>query len=113
MTEKKLPLSPQEMAVLVKKVGTPFNIYDGDEIERNAEEMKNAFSWAPAFTNYFAVKALPNINILKLLGKHGFGADCSSLSELYMAKEAGIEGKDIMFTSKDTPDEEFKVAFDL
>ena len=42
MTEKKLPLSPQEMAVLVKKVGTPFNIYDGDEIEKNAEEMKAA-----------------------------------------------------------------------
>ena len=113
MTEKKLPLSTLQMVSLVNKVGTPFNIYDGDEIERNAEEMKKAFSWAPSFTNYFAVKALPNINILKLLKKHGFGADCSSLPELYMAKEAGIQGKDIMFTSNDTPDEEFKVAYDL
>ena len=91
MTEKKLPLSSSELLDLVKKVGTPFNIYDGDEIEKNAEEMKAAFSWAPSFTNYFAVKALPNINILKLLGKHGFGADCSSLPELYMAKAAGID----------------------
>ena len=66
MTEKKLPISSSEMLALVKKVGTPFNIYDGDEIEKNAEEMKSAFAWAPAFTNYFAVKALPNINILKV-----------------------------------------------
>ena len=113
MTEKKLPLSSSELLDLVKKVGTPFNIYDGDEIEKNAEEMKAAFSWAPSFTNYFAVKALPNINILKLLGKHGFGADCSSLPELYMAKAAGIEGKNIMFTSNDTPDEEFREAYNL
>ena len=113
MTEKKLPLSSSELLDLVKKVGTPFNIYDGDEIEKNAEEMKAAFSWAPSFTNYFAVKALPNINILKLLVKHGFGADCSSLPELYMAKAAGIEGKNIMFTSNDTPDEEFREAYNL
>ena len=113
MTEKKLPLSSSELLDLVKKVGTPFNNYDGDEIEKNAEEMKAAFSWAPSFTNYFAVKALPNINILKLLGKHGFGADCSSLPELYMAKAAGIEGKNIMFTSNDTPDEEFREAYNL
>ncbi|MCI7605564.1 MAG: diaminopimelate decarboxylase, partial [Spirochaetales bacterium] len=107
MTEKNLPLSGSELLSLAKRVGTPFNLYDGDAIEKNAEEMKEAFSWAPEFTNYFAVKALPNINILKLLGKHGFGADCSSLPELYMAKAAGIEGKNIMFTSNDTPDEEF------
>ena len=79
MTEKKLPLSTLEMVSLVNKVGTPFNIYDGDELERNAEDMKKAFSWAPSFTNYFAVKALPNINILKLLKKHVFIADYSSL----------------------------------
>ena len=55
MTEKKLPLSDSELTALVNKVGTPFNIYDGNAIERNAEEMKSAFSWAPDFINYFAV----------------------------------------------------------
>lgn len=113
MTEKKLPLSDSEIKALVEKVGTPFNIYDGNAIERNAEEMKSAFSWAPDFINYFAVKALPNINILKLLRRHGFGADCSSLPELLLAEEAGITGHDIMFTSNDTPDEEFRKAYEL
>lgn len=113
MTEKKLPLSDEELIALVEKVGTPFNIYDGNAIEKNAEEMKRAFSWAPDFINYFAVKALPNINILRLLRRHGFGADCSSLPELLLAEEAGITGHDIMFTSNDTPDEEFKKAYEL
>ena len=113
MTEKNLLLEENELISLAKKVGTPFNIYDGDAIEKNAEDMKAAFSWAPEFTNFFAVKALPNINILKLLASHGFGADCSSLPELYMAREAGIPGERIMFTSNDTPDEEFQTAFEM
>ena len=113
MTEKNLLLEENELISLAKKVGTPFNIYDGDAIEKNAEDMKAAFSWAPEFTNFFAVKALPNINILKLLASHGFGADCSSLPELYMAREAGIPGERIMFTSNDTPDEEFQTAYEM
>lgn len=113
MSEKNLPLSDNEIIKLASKVTTPFHIYDGDAIERNAEEMKKAFEWAPSFINYFAVKALPNINVLKLLRKHGFGADCSSLPELLMSKEAGISGENIMFTSNDTPDEEFRTAYEM
>lgn len=113
MTPKNLPLSSSEMLSLSSKLPTPFHLYDGDAIERNAEEMKSAFSWAPEFVNFFAVKALPNVNILRLLAKHGFGADCSSLPELLMAEEAGISGDRIMFTSNDTPDEEFKKAYEL
>lgn len=113
MTAKNLPLSSNKMLALAAKLPTPFHLYDGDAIERNAEEMKSAFSWAPEFVNFFAVKALPNVNILRLLAKHGFGADCSSLPELLMAEEAGISGNKIMFTSNDTPDEEFRKAFEL
>lgn len=113
MSTKNLPLSDDEIISLCRTVETPFHLYDGDAIERNAEEMKAAFSWAPGFINYFAVKALPNVNILKLLRSHGFGADCSSLAELIMAEEAGITGHDIMFTSNDTPDEEFRKAYEL
>lgn len=113
MTTKNLPLSSSEMQSLASRLPTPFHLYDGDAIERNAEEMKSAFSWAPEFVNFFAVKALPNVNVLRLLAKHGFGADCSSLPELLMASEAGITGDKIMFTSNDTPDEEFRKAFEL
>lgn len=112
MTEKKLP--DADLLSLAKKVGTPFNIYDGKAIAENAKALYDAFSWVEGgFTDFFAVKALPNINILRLLASLGFGADCSSLPELILAKQAGIEPDKIVFTSNDTPDEEFKAAYDM
>lgn len=113
MTEKNLPLSSQDLARLARKVGTPFHIYDGRAIKANANAFYDAFSWSEGFINYFAVKALPNINILRLLAKEGFGADCSSLPELRLAAMAGLKGNQIMFTSNDTPDEEFREAYRL
>lgn len=113
MTEKKLPLADDSIRNLAEHLGTPFHIYDGRAIRANARAMRKAFSWSEGFINYFAVKALPNISILRLLAEEGFGADCSSLPELRLATEAGIPGKRIMFTSNDTPDEEFAEAFRL
>lgn len=113
MSKKKLPLESERLLSFAKKVGTPFYLYDGDEIEKNALEMISSFSFAPSFTNYFAVKALPNVNILKMLSSLGFGADCSSLPELLIAQEAGLKGDKIMFTSNDTPPDEFKKAIEL
>ena len=77
------------------------------------ERIKKAFSWNDGFTNYFAVKALPNVNIVRMLGSLGFGADCSSLPELLLAKGAGLSGEKIMFTSNDTADEEFRAAYEI
>ena len=112
MTEKKLP--DVDLLSLAKKVGTPFNIYDGKAIAANAKALYDAFSWVDGgFTDFFAVKALPNINVLRLLASLGFGADCSSLPELILAKQAGIAPEKIVFTSNDTPDEEFKAAYDM
>lgn len=113
MTEKNLPLPSDELKALAGKVGTPFHIYDGRAIAENARAFYKAFSWSEGFINYFAVKALPNINILRLLAREGFGADCSSLPELKLASMAGLKGSQIMFTSNDTPDEEFREAYRL
>ena len=113
MTEKKLPLASSTLIDFAKKNGTPFHIYDGIAIRKNAEDMLSAFSWSDGFINYFAVKALPNVNILRLLASAGFGADCSSLPELLLAKEAGLSGEKIMFTSNDTADEEFRAAYEM
>lgn len=113
MSEKSFPLSEECIREFAEKAGTPFHIYDGRAIGETAERLKSAFSWNDGFTNYFAVKALPNINIVRLLASHGFGADCSSLPELIIAEKAGITGERIMFTSNDTPDEEFRKAYEL
>ena len=111
MTEKRLPMASERLEALAESVGTPFHIYDGDGIRDNARNMIDAFSWSDGFINYFAVKALPNISILRLLVSEGFGADCSSLPELRLAAEAGFPPERIMFSSNDTADEEFLEAF--
>lgn len=113
MSEKKLPLCESEFLSKIEGIPTPFHLYDEKAILENAENFKKAFNWAPGFTNFFAVKACPNPAILTRLAKLGFGADCSSLPELLLSKASGIEGEKIVFTSNDTPAEEFRVAYEL
>ncbi len=105
-----IPFTKEELEKIVEEYPTPFHIYDEKAIRENARKMKDAFSWMPGFKNYYAVKACPNPAILKILKEEGFGADCSSLPELILAEKAGITGENIMFTSNDTPAEEFREA---
>ena len=110
MSTKTIPFTKLELEKIVEKYPTPFHIYDEAAIRKNAKKMKDAFSWMPGFKNYYAVKACPNPSIMKILKEEGFGADCSSLPELILAEKAGITGEDIMFTSNDTPSDEFVEA---
>lgn len=113
MSNKNLPLGDKEMRTLADTLETPFHLYDEKAIRENARAFTKAFSWVPGFKNYYAVKACPNPEILKILKEEGFGADCSSLPELILSQKAGIKGEDIMFTSNDTPSEEFKKAYEM
>lgn len=103
---------------IIEKFGTPFHIYDEPGITLTARMLNQAFSWVPmvngrGFRNYFAVKALPNPRILEILKREGMGADCSSYPELKIAKAVGLKGEEMMFTSNDTPEQEFCYAKDL
>ena len=113
MAEKNVPFSKVELETIIQKYPTPFHIYDEQGIRDNARNLMEAFSWAPGFKEYFAVKATPNPYILKILQEEGIGADCSSLAELILAKQAGIVGENIMFSSNATPAEEYQAAQDL
>ena len=92
---------------------TPFYIYDERGIRENARALNAAFAWNPGFKEYFAVKATPTPGILKLLREEGCGVDCSSLTELMMAQRCGFSGNEIMFSSNETPAEEFVLAAKL
>ena len=111
--EKKIPLSEAQLREVIKQFPTPFHIYDEAAIRQNVRNLISAFSWAPAFKEYFAVKATPNPTLLKVLREEGVGADCSSLAELILAERSGIVGEEIMFSSNDTPAEDFKKARQL
>ena len=113
MNEKKTIITLNEAKELKKKYPTPFYVYDEKGIEVNADEFIEAFSWNEGFKEYFAVKATPNPAILKLLKKHGCGVDCASETELLMAQALGFKGEEIMFSSNETADREFALAYKL
>lgn len=95
---------------MIKKYPTPFHLYDEKGIRENARKLYQAFSWNKGFKEFFAVKATPNPTILRILKEEGCGTDCSSLTELMMSDKLGFTGDKIMFSSNDTPAEEFILA---
>lgn len=108
MSVKNLPFSPKRLSQILEEYPTPFHIYDEKAIRENARSFLKAFSWVPGgFKNYFAVKALPNPSILQILKEEGMGADCSSLPEILLSQKVGMNGEEIMFTSNDTPANEY------
>lgn len=113
MSEKKCPLTREQLEELTKKFSTPFHLYDEAAIRANARALNAAFAWNPGFKEYFAVKAAPNPYIMKILQSEGFGADCSSYPELLLSEVIGLSGEEIIFTSNDTPAYEYKQAVDL
>lgn len=100
----------EQLEAIAAQYPTPFHIYDERGIRENARRLKDAFAWNPGFREYFAVKATPTPAILKTLYAEGCGCDCSSLTELLMAERCGITGEFVMFSSNETPAEEYQLA---
>ena len=100
----------EQLQEITKTYPTPFHLYDEKGIRENAKALKEAFSWNKGYKEYFAVKATPNPFLINILREYGCGCDCSSMTELMLANELGVKGEDIMFSSNDTPAEEFEYA---
>ena len=108
---QKIPfVTKEQLEDIVKTYPTPFHIYDEKGIRENAKALKEAFSWNKGFKEYFAVKANANPSLIQILRDYGCGCDCSSLTELMLSNAMGVEGKDIMFSSNETPKEEYQYA---
>ena len=111
MTDKTLPFTKEQLEAIAAKVPTPFHLYDETAMRKNARAFYEAFTWVPGgFTNFYAVKALPNPYVLAALKEEGLGGDCSSLAELKLCEAVGITGNKIVFTSNDTPAHEYQEA---
>ncbi|KPA11705.1 Diaminopimelate decarboxylase [Candidatus Magnetomorum sp. HK-1] len=111
--KQKLPFDLAMIKELIKTYPTPFHIYDESGIKSAARQLIDAFSWNKGFKEYFAVKATPNPKIIQSLLEEGCGTDCSSMAELILSERIGIVGENIMFSSNDTPADEFKKAREL
>ena len=110
---KKPFVTKEQIEEIAKTYPTPFHLYDEKGIRENAKRVKEAFSWNPGFREYFAIKATPNPFLVDILREYGCGCDCSSMTELMMSKAIGCKEGDIMFSSNDTPEEEFKYANEI
>ena len=108
--EKKCFVTKEKVEEITKTIPTPFHIYDEKGIRENAAKVKEAFAWNKGFREYYAVKANPNPFLINILKEYGCGLDCSSMTELMLSNELGVNGDMIMFSSNDTPAEEFKYA---
>ena len=104
--DRLFPILPQ----LAEHYGTPFHIYDEAGIRATAARLNRAFAGIPGFREYYAVKALPNLRIQQLMFDLGFGFDCSSIPELITSRQVGARGEDIIFTSNNTSQEEYRFA---
>ena len=108
---KKVPfVTKEKIEEITKTYPTPFHIYEEKGIRENAKAVKEAFAWNKGFKEYFAVKATPNPFLIDILHEYGCGCDCSSLTELMLSNALGINGEDVMFSSNDTPQEDYEYA---
>ncbi len=113
MPQKTLPFDREFVENLAQTWPTPFYLYDEKTLRKNARLFTESFAWNPGFKEFFAVKANPNPELLKILKSENLGGDCSSLPELLICRRVGVLGEDIMFTSNNTPAAEFVQAKEL
>ncbi|NCN05057.1 MAG: diaminopimelate decarboxylase [Spirochaetales bacterium] len=120
MTNKTVPVTAQWVNDTVQTIPTPFHVYDEKGIRETARFMAKSFAWVPGndgkpggYRNFYAVKALPNPVILKILAEEGMGFDCSSYTELVLCEKIGVTGEEIIFTSNDTAGYEYKKAKEM
>ena len=106
-------VSDEKLQEITNQFPTPFHLYDEKGIRQTARDLHKAFAWNPGFKQYFAIKATPNPSILKILKEEGCGVDCASYVELLMAEKVGFHGDEIMFSSNNTPAEEFQYVTEL
>ncbi len=107
---KKPFVTKQQVEEIVKTYPTPFHLYDEAGLRANLKAVKDAFSWNPGYREYFAVKACPNPYLINIMREYGCGTDCASKTELMLSDALGVKGEEIMFSSNDTPAEEFVLA---
>lgn len=103
-------VTKEQLDEIVKTYPTPFHLYDEMGIRENVKALREAFSWNEGYKEYFAVKACPNPFLIDILREYDCGCDCSSYTELMLSDAIGVKGQDIMFSSNDTPAEDYVLA---
>lgn len=108
---EKVPFATRETVERIAAVvPTPFHLYSERVIRERARRLAAAFSWNRGFREFFAVKATPTPQVLRILAEEGCGADCATAGELVLARACGLSGERVMLSSNDTPADDFRLA---
>jgi diaminopimelate decarboxylase len=87
-----------ELVQVAKEFGCPLYVYDAEKIISQYHRLTKAFHKIENFKIHYAVKALSNVSILKLLKKEGCGLDTVSIEEVLLGIHAGFQPNEIMYT---------------
>jgi diaminopimelate decarboxylase len=83
---------------IAEEVGTPVYVYSRAMLERHAQEFRDGLKDVPRKHLAFAIKSNPNLGVLRVLARQGYGADVVSGGELERAIAAGMAPDDIVFS---------------
>ena len=100
------------LCTLAEQFGTPLYVYDETTIVAQYQRLKSAFGKQDVKLHY-ALKALNNVNILRVLRNQGAGLDAVSIEEVYLGLRAGFEAKEIMYTPNGVAFSEIAQAVEL
>lgn len=107
-------LHAEDVAIprIAADVGTPVYIYSTATLERHAQVLKAALADLPRVHIAFAIKANPNLAVLGVLARNGYGADVVSGGELKRALAAGMKAQDIVFSGVGKTRRELQLGLD-
>src|SRR3712207_4536845 len=97
-------LTKERLLIMANKYKTPLYIYDGDELKERYEFMKE--NLPDNFEIFFSIKSNPNIGICQILNNINCGIEVASGGELLLARESGVEVKNIVFSGPGKTEEE-------
>lgn len=101
------------LSVIAEQVGTPVYIYSTATFEQHARAFREGLSAAGDVHLAYAIKANPNLAVLRVLAKAGYGADVVSGGELARALAAGIPAADVVFSGVGKTEQELVTALDV
>ena len=103
----------KDLLSVVHTYGSPVYVYDANKISAQYERLTKAFAAVPSLRINYAMKALSNVSILKLMRKLGAGLDTVSIQEVKLGLHAGFAPEQIIFTPNGVSMEEIEEAASL
>ena len=103
----------KDLISITHTFGSPVYVYDANKISSQYERLTKAFAAVPSLRINYAMKALSNVSILKLMRKLGAGLDTVSIQEVKLGLHAGFAPEQIIFTPNGVSMEEIEEAASL